>query len=256
MIGCNRATPNVRERRMKTILHLLIAATVTGVASCGRVPIRPDAIASINSVSVSPTVGISRTVAYDGPEEALAQVLGGTLGSGIASAAVNAPAVGGVLGVLIGQGFVTPREQIKAYLAKENLDVAQIARNEFIKGLQADPRFETKLAEQGNAHFELEVYRYGLSQRRNPFSPEYKAWLGIRVKLIDSSGVVLWQDRASVSRGRDDAVPAAPYAAYFEDPATFRNGFTTAARFLTQRMLREMESTVFRCESIPFGTNC
>jgi len=198
---------------------------------------------SIKSVSVSERVAISREVSYEGPEEFTANVLGAALGQHFGSAAVkNAPATGTVLGVslgvLVARGFVTPRAQIKAYLAEENIDVAQIARIEFLNGLRADPRFATRLSEKGDAHFELEVYRYGLSQR-STFSSEYGVWLGIRAKLINPSGTVIWQDRTSVS-GRDDAAPAVPYPAYFDDPATFRDSLATAARFLTQKMLRKM----------------
>src|SRR5712691_6976489 len=114
---------------MRTIVHLSIAATVIGVTSCGRVPLRPDAMASINSVSVSERVAISREVNYEGPEEFAANVLGVALGQHYGSAAVkNAPATGTVLGVslgvLVARGFVTPRAQIKTYLAENNIDVA------------------------------------------------------------------------------------------------------------------------------------
>ncbi len=197
---------------------LLIAALFT--AGCGGVPIKPDAIASLKSVSVSPNVVIAPKAAYNGPEQAWGAALGGLIGG------------------LIAQGAVTAPDQIAAYLQQNNVNVGDIARQEFIKALQADPRFGPKLADNGECHFELEVYLWGLDQHGS-FSLEYLAWLGVRAKLVDASGQVLWQDKDYVTRWTE-GIPAATYDAYFIDPATFRDGFTTSARIIAAGLLRKI----------------
>jgi hypothetical protein len=226
---------------MRTILHLVIAVTVIGVVSCGHAPIKPDAMTSINAVSVSPDVAIPSKVTYFGPAQTWATYVGGAAGAAIAPSAGLASLfgnVGMVLSDLVTQGFVTEPAQIKAYLARENIDVAQIARSEFVKELLADPHLGPKVGENGDAHFELAIDRYGLFQK-NPASSEYKPWLEIRAKLVNSSGAILWQGKRSVDP-HNGAAPTASYAAYFDDPAAFRNGFAAVARAITQRLLQDL----------------
>jgi hypothetical protein len=115
--------------------------------------------------------------------------------------------------------------------------VGEIVRTQFLKGLQADPRFAGKLGDSGDAQFELHVSLYGLVSN-GPFSAQYRPWLGVVAKLVEPSGKVIWQDSDSVTF--NDAVPLAPYKAYFEDPTTFRVGFAAAADAVTQMLLKKM----------------
>lgn len=196
---------------------LLLAFMLLG--GCGGVSITPDRLATLKTVMVARTVNVTPEVMYHGPEQAWG------------------PAVGGALGFLISQGAVGAREQITRYLGREQIDVGEIARAQFVKGLQADPRFAARLADEAETRFELEVYIKGLASS-GPFSTQYRPWLGIQAKLIDASGAVLWQDRDHVFV--NDAVPLAPYKAYFETPTTFRTGFAAAADVITQSFLKRM----------------
>lgn len=198
---------------MNRLAIALAVLAVIGVAGCGTVSITPDRIDSIKSVSVAPEVKVAPKAFYFGPEQAWAAALGP--GAAVA-VALSSDAPG----------------QIKAYLFRENIDVGAIVRTQFVKGLQGDPRFASKLGESGEARFELEVYLYGLITD-SLFSSSFKPWLGIQARLIDSSGKIIWQDRDYVTH-HNDAAPAVPYATYFDNPATFRAGFAAVADAITQ----------------------
>jgi hypothetical protein len=197
----------------------VLAMAALGLIGCGGVSIAPDRIASMKSVSVAPAVKVPTEALYHGPEQAW----GG--------------AVGGVVGALIAQGAVKAPAQIKTYLANENIDVGAIVRTQFLKALHADSRFADKLRDSGDDRFELEVYLYGLVSN-GPFSAQYRPWLGVQARLVDSSGKILWQDRDHVFL--NEAVPLAPYLAYFERPETFRVGFAAAAETIIAMLLKRM----------------
>jgi hypothetical protein len=204
---------------MRTRAIVLALTAAIAVAGCGSVSITPQRIDSIRSVSVAPEVKLPAAASYHGPEGAWGAALGGAVGALIAQGAVKAPA------------------QITAYLSQENIDVGAIVRTQFLKGLQADPRFGSKLGESGDAHFELEVFLYGLVSN-GPFSGQFRPWLGIQAKLVEPSGKTIWHDKDHVFL--NDAFPLAPYRAYFDDPATFRVGFAAAADAVTQMLLKKM----------------
>jgi hypothetical protein len=189
------------------------------LVGCGGVSITPDRINAIRAVSVAPEVMVASAAMYHGPEGAWGTALGGAIGALIAQGAVDAPT------------------QIRSYLAQENIDVGAIVRTQFLKALQADPRFGAKLSGGADARFELEVFLYGLVSS-GPFSAQFRPWLGVQAKLVEPSGNVLWQDRDHVFL--NDEVPLAPYRAYFENPATFRTGFAVAADVIIRTLLKRM----------------
>lgn len=190
------------------------------LTGCANVSISPNKLTSLPSVSISPSVKLADHISYTGPEQAWGVALGG------------------VVGGLVAQRAETIPNQIKEYLKNNDINVAQITRTEFIKGLQNDPRFSGKISDNSANHFELEVYLYGLAQNGG-FSSEYKVWMGIRAQLVDASGNVIWEDKDFVTP-HNNSVPAAPYKAFFEDPNTFRTGFIAAADAVTQMLLNDM----------------
>lgn len=202
---------------MRTLSAVLVVIVL--LSGCGSVSITPERLATVKNVTVASGVKMPPQAMYHGPQTAWG------------------PAVGGALGAFIAHGVREAPHQITTYLAKEQIDVGAIARGQFVKGLQADPRFASRLTDEADARFELEVYLYGLASN-GPFSRQFRPWLGMQVRLIDASGEVLWQDRDHVFL--NNAVPLAPYEAYFEDPATFRAGFAAAADVITQTLLKRM----------------
>ncbi len=125
-------------------------------------------------------------------------------------------------------------DRIKSYLEQQHIDVRQIVRTEFRSGLNADPRFANRVVDNGAAHFELNVYIYGLFEA-GIFHSGYKIWLGIQSTLVDSSGNTLWQDKNWV--GLDSDIPAHDFEDYFSDPAIFTETLKTGSDEITQRLL-------------------
>lgn len=205
--------------RLRRLALLQAPIVALGLVGCGGVTITPERVNAITAVRVAPDVKVPTTAMYHGPEGAW----------GVA--------VGGILGALIAQGAADAPTQIKTYLAQENIDLGAIVRTQFLKGLQADPRFGAKLSDRADAKFELEVFLYGLVSN-GPFSAQFRPWLGIQARLVEASGHIVWQDKDHVFL--NDEVPLAPYRAYFDSPATFRVGFAAAADVIIRTLLKRM----------------
>jgi hypothetical protein len=205
---------------MRRLALVLVALAVFAAVGCGTVSITPDRLAAIKSVSVARTVTVPEQPHYHGPVAAWGQY-----------------AEGSTLYALFSRGALEARDQIKAYVAQEQIDVGAIARAEFLNGLRRDPRFASRIVDDADTRFELEVFIYGLASN-GPFSTQFRTWLGLQARLVEPSGQILWQQRDAVFL--NDAVPLAPYPAYFEDPATFRTGFAAAATVITQTLLKRM----------------
>jgi hypothetical protein len=171
---------------------------------------------AIPSISIADKVKMPDRIFYNGPEVAIPSVLGGAVGG------VVAANVGGI------------PEQIKAYLEKNNIDVAEIVRSEFYAGLKADPRFSAKLQDKGAVQFVLEVYNFGLSHKLG-FSSEYRALIGIKAKFIREDGSVI-----SEGKGYNKDSVAHPFNYYFEDPAGFIDEYRAGAKTITKTILELM----------------
>ena len=208
---------------MKQAVLALLGFAVIAVSGCASVSIAPEQVSAIRSTSVSPQVKMAASPAYYGPEDGLAS--SGLIGAAIASAII----------VLDNK---KPPLQIKAYLAAENIDVGEIVRTQFEKGLASDPRFSSKVREHGETTFELEVQVYGLVSN-GPFSSEFKPWLSVRATLVDASGNMMWQ-ATDFAYSWTETVPPKPYSTYFEDPEHFRSAFTAAGEAVTRGLLGKL----------------
>jgi hypothetical protein len=206
---------------LNNVFRTVLALCVSGILyGCQSQSISPDKLRSAQSVSVSPNVKVASTASYLGR----AQLWGGVLGS----------AVGAIAGQAANKDVP---DQIKLYLTQQNIDPGQIVRAEFQKGLRADPRFANRVVDVGSAHFELNVFIYGLTES-GPFSSGYKPWLSVQATLIDASGKTVWQGKNWVGAHSD--IAEVPFDQYFADPATFRNALTIAADEVTRSLLKDM----------------
>jgi hypothetical protein len=208
---------------VSSAVFLAVLVCLAGCASTARLR---ETIQSSTFVSVDHAVAIPSTVVFNGPGVFWAGVLGGALGRAIERRQSSVP------------------EQIKAYLQKENINVQEILRETFLRALNNDPRFSGRIAENSSVRFELEIYMYGLEQDDIMYSPNYRPILGVRAKLVNADGDVLWRDREWVNVGRPENIPAVPFNAYFDTPDTFRTSFSAASDAIVRAMMKDLDSAL------------
>ena len=199
----------------KTANQAILILCSVFLHGCLSVSLDPKSLDSIQSISVDQEVKVSDSVTYSTSANRMVGVVAG-------------PIVG--VGVLLASPGPA---QIKAYLEKENINIREIVRTEFVSALQKDPRFNKKLSESGQAHFVLEIIRYGLINKPN--SSELQPLVHIRATLLNSRGEVLWKNHDWTNRNNE--IPALPYEAYFETPDIFRSSFKSASADVVQMIL-------------------
>jgi hypothetical protein len=161
---------------MRGVFSVLVSGVLAmaALSGCGGTAVKPDRLASIQSFSVDGDVKVAEKPIYFGPETAWAGILAGIPGAVVAAVAIPYP------------------QRIKDYLAAQNISVGTICRDEFLRQLAAEPSFAGKISDTGKAHFQLEVFNYGLFQNGG-FSSEYKTVLYVRAQLIDAETRIMWQ---------------------------------------------------------------
>jgi len=178
---------------------------------------------AIQSVSVSNFVKIAPNAAFNGRA--------GAWGVGI----------GGAIGAAIAANNSSPSQEIKAFLDQKQIDVRDIVRNSFFKGLANDPKWASRLHDQSDTYFNLEVLAYGLTMTTNIFSSDYKPWLSVRATLMNQKGETLWQAHDVIAQF-NSATPKATYADFLSDPKWFLDGFSAASAEITQSLLDKLNN--------------
>lgn len=209
-------------------LWLGLLLSFAGLAACGTVTMDAAKRKSIQQVSVSKIVAVSPEIYFHGRAQSWFVGAGIGLG-GAAGAAVSATA----------PTTVTEKEQIRAFLSQQQIDVGGIVRAAFVNGLTADPKWSPRLHDQSETHFDLKVDMYGLANK-GPLSSDYKPILSVTASLVDKDGNVLWRERDFVAN-LSSITPEASYAAFLDDPKWFRDGFSVAANEITRSLLGKLK---------------
>lgn len=203
--------------RHKIIYTIVLMFCITG---CGQ-NLKPENKSKIMEVSVSSTVKMPKQPGFIGHKQAI---------SGAAF---------GVLGAVVSHSLAkNERDEIQEYLKQQKIDVGEIVRNTFIKGLQIHPFFANKLKDTTTTHFELEVKSYGLVLE--PWSlTMYKPILAVKGKLIDNSGAVIWEKEEGITQ-LNDVTPSFTYEDYFKSPDAFRKAFSVASEEVVKLLIEQI----------------
>jgi len=206
-------------RLYKFVLVLLIAL-LAGCAST--VKFDPAMKSRLDDgIAISPSVKLAGTPYYHGPEHTWGAVLGGAVGAVVASSMVSEPT------------------KIKNYLETEKIDVGAIVIEEFKRQINEHADFSSKIRDDGKYRLELEIPIYGLVQKHG-FSSEYKPMLGLKARMKDTEGKVIWEYYDYVTGGNGDTLGFA-YDNYFQNPETFRAAYTSAAKVVVSFVLNDLK---------------
>lgn len=209
-------------------LWLGLLLSLVGLAACGTITMDAAKRNSIQQVSVSKIVAVSPEIYFHGRAQSWYEGTGIGLGGAI-GAAVSATA----------PPTVMEKEQIRAFLSQQQIDVGEIVRTAFVKGLTSDPKWSPRLRDESETHFDLKVDMYGLANK-NPMSSDYKPVLSVTASLVDKDGNVLWRERDFVAN-LSSATPGASYTDFLNDPKWFRDGFSVAANEITRSLLGKLK---------------
>lgn len=198
---------------MRILTLIPVSALIAGCAAS--MQLEDSARARIRSISISEKVIVPEKPAY--------------IGSGSAF---------GALGALVESASDQP-QAIKDFLAKNNVDVGQIVREQFTQEARQHAFLGSRLQPDGEARIEIGVRIYGLSLKRG-FSNDYVPMLGYEVKLFDAANALVWQKYDYVT-AFTDGIPVYEFEEYFKSGAAFRAAYAQSARIIARNMLREIQ---------------
>jgi len=189
------------------------------------VPITETRRSALRSVSVSQKVVLPDQMYYSGKEDVLA-LAAGVLGGGAVDEVTSDDL------------RVSAKERLVTIMKEADIDMAEIARQEFERALVGSRRFETVAPEGGDAHFELVVLMYGLAQA-GALASELKPLLSVSGKLVKADGTVIWQDSAYVTNVRGQT-SGKSMADYLRDPEQLRRVLTQAAGLVAKELVTRL----------------
>jgi len=206
--------------------------TAHSLSSCsGTVEFSPEARQRLRAVSVSKDVGAEGSLSGSLPELAV-----DTRGSVWFSSLVTAP-VGVVFEVVDWSGNRKhSAERFEEFLEDSGVDVATLARNEFLRGLANAHLFDSIYADPGQATFRLSV-EHGLSDGLG-WRGSWKPWVTIVATLAEGlDGRTLWRYESSV----DAADPRVPEVEFPTRQAAFlRKSYAKAVELATEELITHL----------------
>ena len=207
---------------MKPLCILLILGSLmTGCASTTQ--LTAENHQKITNIYIEQAVKIPETAYYYGPEQGVGVVFG-------------------PVGMIIAQSVETNDELIAKYMKENDVDIGRISRNAVEKLLINNPKFASKKLvtekDKADSVLKVEVAVYGLSQTHG-FSSVYRPQLGIKARLEDQQGIVLWEDYEFVT-AMNDGVHAIEFKEYFEDPNNMKVRYEKAAELVMDMMAEDL----------------
>jgi len=191
---------------------LLLCAFVLS-ACVGSVPLTAKNRASTQSISVSEHVTMPDVMFYRGPEYAL-----------------------GALKVPVEYIEKSIGEVIQQLLREHKIDVAQMVRDQFIKGLEDQRLFNSIVTEGGDAELKLTIRIYGFGYE---MSSQLKPMLGVEGTLITSNDTVLWKKYGYVTNLSKETPPNT-LGQFIDNPKLMREAFAVATQIVVEDLITHM----------------
>jgi hypothetical protein len=206
-------------RRSWLVLPLLV---VTWWAVGCSTPITKQARESIQSVSLDKNVTIPAYMTYTGRTRSVSALI---------------PGIVGAVATGIEQGGA--RNALAAAMQRGQIDVGQIAREQFAAELGKAGIFPSIVPEGGDAQVTLEVQMFGFGATW-AFSTELRPTLGVKASLV-RNGSVVWQRYESIS-SLNGETPKHYIEDYLETPDLIRQGFESVAKLVAAALVNDMRS--------------
>ncbi len=130
-------------------------------------------------------------------------------------------------------------DQVKETALKENIQITEIVRNEFIHQLKQDTRFKLTNKQYCDAMLYLEVRGYGFIISSS-FTSKLKPVLTVVGRLINHEGKVLWQDSESIRSFKD--LPDFEASELLQNPHNLFIAWNAAAQVVSKKLVKSLES--------------
>ena len=211
--------------RYTTLLGILFASLF--LHGCATMSLTQENRVKIKMVNISNKITAPKNIIYVGSKDA-----GSALGT----------AIGGVIGDAVSAGMSSNVEsRIIEYQQKNNIDIKEIVKAEFIEEMASASVFDIKSGSQSksDATVELEIYTYGLVGK-TVFSTELRPQLGVRAKLVDAHGKVLWKNYGIVGQFSSNT-SVHTLEEYFSKKNTLKNAYIEAAKLVSQMLVDELK---------------
>lgn len=212
----------------KSIVRIIITTTIAVsflvLMGCTvGTDLKRDDRLSIQKVNVAEHVELTEDMFYQGPKE---NIIGVTFG---------------VLSLPYVEGSKAKTEDIiKAVLKKNNIDVCEIARSQFVNKLEKAKSFD--LASEGyDAQFRLSVPYYGLGQTHG-LSKQLKPLLGVRVTLTTiRDNKLVWEKYAYVTNLNSET-PSQTLEEYLRDTKYLEQAFNLASSIVINELINDLKA--------------
>lgn len=206
-------------QKLKWVAFVVVSLALAGCASV------PSSLTQTSYDSIG-SIGVDRA-----PEWNLE-------GAEYYSAATNlGHALGGITSIAIANSGAETNEEILALTMQEHdISLSKIALDEFIRQLNSSSDLKPKLTNSSDADatFKVAVFRWGL-RAKSPFSAKIKPVVGVRIRLVDDEGTILWQMMQQVTEMNGD-VEGYKFGEFLENPEILRAEFTKAIQIAMNRM--------------------
>lgn len=203
---------------MKRIFTALFILTLSGCTTS--VCMSPENQKQIHKISVNKHVALPKKMAYYGPEEAKAQMVGGLIGAAI----VNS----------------TAKENcalIEKMLADQHVNINDVVLNDLSQKITNKHTLNIVTNNKSDAELVVTIANYGFHAQ--PFlSDKYTPVLNVKAELVKDNKVV-WAKSAS-STGNTKGLPAYSLDEIRKNPTHVKEMLVAASNMLTNEILQTL----------------
>lgn len=204
------------KRMMSVVASLFCIALLAACA--GSVSMTAKNRVSIRSVVIDRQVPLPEVMFYRGPEFTLEAF--------------------GVPGSMAADKIkMRNEEKLSLLMRKEQIDVSQIVRDEFIAAIQARQVFPSIVPDGGDATITLTIKTYGLAYG---LASKLKPMLGVEGCMARPDGSIIWKKYAYVTNLSDET-PSYTIGEFVTDPERIRQAFQVSAQIVAADLLRHMQ---------------
>lgn len=214
----------IRKNSMKRLTKSIFAVSIVSlmIGCGGQVALKKGSLDTIQSVSVSKNIAKPDRLSYQGRKES------GLMG-----------ACGCLGGLFAGSTSKKTAVKITAVMEREEIDVTEIVREQFIEQLEESNLFNSIAPENSTAEFELSIRIYGFAQPQG-LSSQLKPMLGVVGSLVRSDGSVLWKEYEYISN-LSGKTPSHSLKEYLNNPTLIREAFTIAAQRVAVDLIEHLK---------------
>jgi hypothetical protein len=146
---------------------------------------------------------------------------------------------GGVIGAVVGaKDAVGAKDQIKAAMRRDQIDLGLIIREQLESELVTASVFPSIVPEGGDAEIRLEVLIFGFGQP-HAFSGKLMPTLGVQGSLVRTNGTVLWK-KYDYAAGQNQAF-LHTLEEYLQNPQLIREAIIICAKIVSDRLVKDMK---------------